>query len=55
MLGTGRYVPRAVFVDLEPTVIGKYIFYYYFNKVFNRLFQMKLVEENMLNYFILNN
>jgi tubulin alpha len=33
MLGTGRYVPRAVFVDLEPTVIGKYIFYYYFNKV----------------------
>lgn len=21
--GTGRHVPRAVFVDLEPTVIGK--------------------------------
>lgn len=22
--GTGQYVPRAVFIDLEPTVIGKY-------------------------------
>ncbi len=24
-IGTGRYVPRAVFVDLEPSVIGKKI------------------------------
>lgn len=22
--GAGKYVPRAIFVDLEPTVIGKY-------------------------------
>ena len=21
--GTGKYVPRAIFVDLEPTVIGR--------------------------------
>jgi len=23
ILGTGQYVPRAVFIDLEPSVIGK--------------------------------
>lgn len=23
--GSGSYVPRAIFVDLEPTVIGTYI------------------------------
>lgn len=23
--GAGKHVPRAVFVDLEPTVVGKYI------------------------------
>ena len=23
--GTGKHVPRAVFVDLEPTVIGSYL------------------------------
>jgi tubulin alpha len=23
--GAGKHVPRAVFVDLEPTVIGNYI------------------------------
>jgi tubulin alpha len=25
--GTGRYVPRAVFVDLEPSVIGKSLYF----------------------------
>lgn len=24
---SGKHVPRAVFVDLEPTVVGKYIMY----------------------------
>lgn len=23
--GTGKHVPRAVFVDLEPTVVGKFV------------------------------
>lgn len=23
--GSGKHVPRAVFVDLEPTVVGKYV------------------------------
>ena len=23
--GAGKHVPRAVFVDLEPTVVGKYV------------------------------
>ncbi len=26
ILGTGQYVPRAVFIDLEPSVIGKDLF-----------------------------
>ena len=26
--GAGKHVPRAVFVDLEPTVIGKLVFLY---------------------------
>ena len=25
--GAGKHVPRAVFVDLEPTVVGKYLTY----------------------------
>lgn len=25
-LGNGKYVPRAVMIDLEPTVIGKFVF-----------------------------
>ena len=34
--GSGKYVPRAVFIDLEPTVIGTYNFLYIFytNKYF---------------------
>jgi tubulin alpha len=28
--GAGKYVPRAVFVDLEPTVIGTYSFSIFF-------------------------
>ena len=26
--GAGKHVPRAVFMDLEPTVVGMLIFYY---------------------------
>lgn len=26
--GNGHYVPRAIMVDLEPTVVGMQIFYY---------------------------
>jgi len=26
--GSGKHVPRAVFVDLEPTVVGKFIVKY---------------------------
>ena len=26
--GAGKHVPRAVFVDLEPTVVGKFYIYY---------------------------
>jgi len=26
--GAGKHVPRAVFVDLEPTVVGKQFFLY---------------------------
>ena len=25
--GAGKHVPRAVFVDLEPTVVGMYFYY----------------------------
>ena len=25
--GAGKHVPRAVFVDLEPSVVGKYFFF----------------------------
>lgn len=25
--GAGKHVPRAVFVDLEPTVVGKVLFF----------------------------
>ena len=28
---TGRFVPRAVLVDLEPAVIGRYDIIFYFN------------------------
>ena len=28
--GAGKHVPRAVFVDLEPTVVGMYIDNFYF-------------------------
>ena len=31
--GAGKHVPRAVFVDLEPTVVGKYIFFIQFTFV----------------------
>lgn len=36
--GSGKHVPRAVFVDLEPTVVGKIKFFciatYFFNDTY---------------------
>lgn len=31
--GAGKHVPRAVFVDLEPTVVGKLLLISNFNKI----------------------
>ena len=28
--GAGKHVPRAVFVDLEPTVVGEFSFFLFF-------------------------
>lgn len=28
--GAGKYVPRAIFVDLEPTVIGQFFFVFFY-------------------------
>lgn len=27
--GAGKHVPRAVFVDLEPTVVGNFFFFFF--------------------------
>lgn len=32
--GAGKHVPRAVFIDLEPTVVGVYQFIFIFEKAF---------------------
>lgn len=51
--GAGKHVPRAVFIDLEPTVVGKYR-----NKVFHfkkkKIFEKKIInlKENSI-FFIL--
>jgi hypothetical protein len=54
--GAGKYVPRAIMIDLEPTVIGKFII---INKKkrgkyrINLLFiQMKFGQVLIDNYFI---
>lgn len=31
--GSGKHVPRAVFVDLEPTVVGKFLVYDMLKKI----------------------
>ena len=39
--GAGKHVPRAVFVDLEPTVVGKKLFHSHlknFTTVLKKLF-----------------
>jgi hypothetical protein len=33
--GAGKHVPRAVFVDLEPTVVGKFSYVIFYNTWFN--------------------
>lgn len=43
--GAGKHVPRAVFVDLEPTVVGKFTL----NNKINYLFK---IEDKINNIFI---
>ena len=54
--GSGKYVPRAVFIDLEPTVIGTYNFLYIFetNKYFIIIIQTKFELAPIDNCFIQN-
>jgi hypothetical protein len=53
--GAGKHVPRAVFVDLEPTVIGeKNSFKAIFDSI-HRFLQMKYVLVHTVNFSILNN
>ena len=40
--GTGKHVPRAVFIDLEPTVIGKF-------KVSTKILNVYKLQENDWN------
>jgi Tubulin/FtsZ family, GTPase domain len=42
--GAGKHVPRAVFVDLEPTVVGKLLFYLLYKNRVSEFF-------NFLNYY----
>ena len=56
--GAGKHVPRAVFVDLEPTVIGKCERNHWFSSsdfLFLFLLQMKYVLVHIDNFSILNN
>ena len=54
--GAGKHVPRAVFVDLEPTVIGKRkTTKYKKNRYCFVCIQMKYVRVLIDNYFIPNN
>ncbi len=44
--GAGKHVPRAIFVDLEPTVVGKYSFIALFsvNETGNPYFSGEIVD-----------
>lgn len=58
----GKHVPRAVFVDLEPSVVGVYPKYLLITriKIFSIIvklfsfFQMKCGRAHIVSYFILN-
>lgn len=45
--GAGKHVPRAVFVDLEPTVVGKCILLY----TKNGKDSLPFYEHNVCKYF----
>lgn len=55
--GAGKHVPRAVFVDLEPTVIGKLIERKgrHILRINFFVLQMKCVQVHTDNFSILNN
>ncbi len=53
--GAGKHVPRAVFVDLEPTVIGEKNFLKAIFDSIHRFLQMKYVLVHTVNFSILNN
>jgi hypothetical protein len=53
--GAGKHVPRAVFVDLEPTVIGEKKFFRAIFDSIHRFLQMKYVLVHTVNFSILNN
>ena len=51
--GAGKHVPRAVMVDLEPTVVGSSICYFNLTILFkNFVLQMKFELALIDNYFI---
>ena len=51
--GAGKHVPRAVFVDLEPTVVGKNLFT---KPLFNTPFMVLRTDfENLLTTGRMNN
>ena len=46
--GAGKHVPRAVFVDLEPTVVGKYSFTgYIYAKNLSSFPEIKIVASSL--------
>jgi len=47
--GSGKHVPRAVFVDLEPTVVGKFAIKY---KIFIREFNLHFHYRRSKNWNI---
>ena len=57
--GAGKHVPRAVFVDLEPTVVGKFVTIIFICddalKIFRVCVQMKCALEHTVSYSILSN
>ena len=53
--GAGKHVPRAVFVDLEPTVIGEIQFSERIIDSISLFLQMKYVLVHTVNSSILNN
>ena len=45
--GAGKHVPRAVFVDLEPTVVGKFKIIFIYNYIFDAFLQFTAMHPNI--------